>query len=379
MKTLKNNVLASAIIVICILINNNLSNAQCVSWDWADNSSSSPNTTKNDYGKDVATDDSNNVFVVGEFQEPSITFGSTTLTNIFSSTDIYIVKYDENGNVLWAKSAVGNGEDYVTGAATDSLGNVYITGYFQSAAITFGANVLTNTGGNDVFIVKYNGDNGNVLWAKSATGSGADYAMDIATDNSNNVYITGYFGDSGGNDNITFGSVILTKPCYNWDMFLVKYDSDGNVLWAQCADEGYWGGAKGISLTTDNSSNLYVTGTYRWEPITFGSTVLSYDIMNGEQMYIAKYNSSGTPIWAKKACGENTGAGIGHAPDNIITDNSGNVYITGYYDSDAISFGSLTLNTTTGPAADIFLVKYNSYKQGKKTEITSAKYETKIV
>jgi len=332
--------------------------AQCFTWGWASNTDSPGYSTNWEFAKDIAKDNSNNLIVVGEFNGSEIVFGSTTLQNLSQYTyEIFVVKYDDDGNVLWAKSAEGNQDDFVTSVVTDQSGDIIITGYFASPSLTFGSTILNNTGNKDVFIVKYNGANGDVLWAKSAVGSGDDYSMDLAIDNSDNVYLTGYFDQD---EDIEFGSILLTKPCYNSGMFLVKYNSAGNEQWGQCAEEGYWGGAKGYSLTIDHESNIYVTGTYQWESISFGTTTLSYDIMNGEQMYLVKYDSDGTPIWAKKSTGVNNYGGIANAPREITADAFGNVYITGYFDVDEMSFGTVSLSSSTAPAADIFLVKFNS-------------------
>ncbi|MDD4149008.1 MAG: SBBP repeat-containing protein [Bacteroidales bacterium] len=358
MKTTLNTTMIVVITIVINIFSAIAAFGQCYTWKWASNSDSPDYSMKWDFAKDIATDNSNDLIVVGEFTAEELVFGTTVLTNsAVNRYEIFVAKFDESGNVLWAKNAVGSQDDFVTSVATDQNGDIYVTGYFNSLTIDFGTKTLTNTGLNDVFIVKYNGDTGEVMWAKSVVGAGDDYAMDLSCDYAGNIYVTGYFNQD---DNLTFGSIILTKPCHNQDMFLAKYNSAGNVQWALCAEESYWGGAKGLSLTTDNESNIYVTGTYQWESISFGTTTLSYDIGNGEQMYLAKYNTSGTPIWAKKATGVNNYGGNANAPRCVEADNEGNVYVTGYFDVDEISFGTLSLSSGTVPAADVFLVKYSS-------------------
>ncbi|PLX07446.1 MAG: hypothetical protein C0596_10950 [Marinilabiliales bacterium] len=150
--------------------------AQCFTWGWASNTDSPGYSTNWEFAKDIAKDNSNNLIVVGEFNGSEIVFGSTTLQNLSQYTyEIFVVKYDDDGNVLWAKSAEGNQDDFVTSVVTDQSGDIIITGYFASPSLTFGSTILNNTGNKDVFIVKYNGANGDVLWAKSAVGSGDDY------------------------------------------------------------------------------------------------------------------------------------------------------------------------------------------------------------
>ncbi|MBI3502643.1 MAG: SBBP repeat-containing protein, partial [Bacteroidetes bacterium] len=117
--------------------------AQSPAYLWAQHAGG----TSYDEGRSIATDANGNVLVTGIFQSSTITFGTTTLTNANAGyPDIFIVKYDASGNVLWAKSAGGTSADYGYGIAADANGNVLVTGYFLSPAITFGTTTLTNAG-----------------------------------------------------------------------------------------------------------------------------------------------------------------------------------------------------------------------------------------
>ena len=86
------------------------------------------------------------------------------------------------GNIIWAKSAGGTGNDFSNGITTDASGNIYMTGSFGSSSITFGSNILINAGVNysDIFIVKYD-SSGNVLWAKREGESYGDASNGIPT------------------------------------------------------------------------------------------------------------------------------------------------------------------------------------------------------
>ncbi len=81
-----------------------------------------------------------NVYVTGCFFSDSIKFNSTILINSSSgSADIYVVKYDKDGNVLWARSAGGMGDDRAYSIVSDKFENLYMVGFFTSNEITFGA------------------------------------------------------------------------------------------------------------------------------------------------------------------------------------------------------------------------------------------------
>ena len=129
--------------------------------------------------------------MTGAFYSSYITFGSTILTNR-GGGDIFVVKYDPSGNVLWAKSAGETGGEWGLGISTDASGNIVVTGGFGSPSITFGSTILTNGGIANIFVVKYD-PSGNVLWAKSAGGTGDDDGYGISTDASGNIVVTGSF------------------------------------------------------------------------------------------------------------------------------------------------------------------------------------------
>jgi Domain of unknown function (DUF4347)/Bacterial Ig-like domain/Beta-propeller repeat len=167
-----------------------------------------------DIGYSIATDSSGNVYTTGSFNG-SVTFGSTTLTSTNDeSYDIFVTKFNSDGNVAWAKDFGGSSYSYGTSIATDSSGNVYTTGFFDSSA-TFGSTTLTSNGNEDIFVTKLNSD-GSVAWAKNFGGSNYDDGYSIATDSSGNVYTTGFFQDS-----VTFGSTTLTSND-STDIFVAK-------------------------------------------------------------------------------------------------------------------------------------------------------------
>ncbi len=293
----------------------------------------------------ITKDSSGNVYVVGEFFSPTITFGSYTLNNASAPdySDIFIVKYDTNGNVLWAKGAGGSEYDAGKSITTDVVGNVYVTGYFQSPTITFGSYTLNNSGIDDIFLVKYD-ENGNTLWAKNAGGIYTDHGNSITTDASGNVYVTGEFASPI----ITFGGDTLFNVGSD-DIFLAKYDANGNILWVK--DAGGSAGEQGYSINTDTSGNLYITGKFGSPTITFGSDTL-YNA-GSDDIFLVKYDSSGNVLWAKGVGGNSVERG-----SCITVDINENLYITGYFQSSTLIFDSYTLNNTGN--FDIYIVKYDT-------------------
>lgn len=323
-------------------------------WQWGKRPSGG---TSSDFGQNICTDVNGNVFLTGYFSSPTISFGSTTLTNASSTgTDFFIAKYDASGNVLWTQRSGGTSSDYGYGVSTDVNGNVYVTGYFLSSSITFGSITLTNVnGGNGAFfVVKYD-SSGIVQWAKGAVGAVYNYSdsQGISVDNNGNVIIIGPFTGS----TITFGSYTLTNINSNAtaDIFVVKYDAMGNVLWAKSA-----GGSNydfGYGVCSNSNGDIYVTGQFTSSSIAFGNTTLTNantSVNNSADVFVTKYDTFGNVIWAQSSGG--TGNETGYS---IHADTVGNVLVTGRFASIAITFGNVTL-TNTNADANMFIVKYDA-------------------
>jgi hypothetical protein len=300
---------------------------------WA-KSSGGPGGVNSNMGSGVAVDSVGNVYVTGCFGSSTITFGTFTLTNNSSIENIYLVKYNGNGNVIWAKSAGGSGNDQGIGITTDSKGNVIITGSFQSPSITFGSFVLNNTASpNNTFVAKYD-PSGKVLWAESPNGGGgnANCGYDIATDAKDNIYLTGYDESS----TLTFGSHTLNL-IGNTDIFVVKYDSSGNVKWAKNygGPGGAAGGNAGHGIIADTAGNAYITGYFNSSTATFGSNVLTYS-GGGYAYFIAKCDTGGNVLWAQSESSTSS-SDMGYG---IAIDANANIYTIGFFTSDSIKFGS---------------------------------------
>jgi hypothetical protein len=305
----------------------NVINAQTPNYLWAKSAGGS-------------IDGNGNTYVCGVFSSPSITFGSTTLLST-GNQNLFVVKYDLNGNVLWAKSAGGAALDIIA----DNIGNIFITGTFQSSTITFGTTTLTNSGAEDMFIAKYD-TSGNVIWAKSAGGNSVDQGSSIASDGVGNTFVTGWFASSS----ITFGSITLINASSGLiELFIVKYDANGNVVWANRAS----GRAGGTCITVDGVGNSYVSGNFTGSSVTFGSTVINNSGGSNDDIFIAKYDISGTPVWAKAI-----GGSAFDYVNGLVSDSNGNTYLTGWFQSPSIAVGSITL--TNSGVSEMFVAKFNT-------------------
>ena len=302
-----------------------------------------------DYGNAVAVDAFGNIYVTGYFASNSITFGTNTYLNVSpGSSDIFIVKFDPAGNFSWANTHGGSDWDVGQSIATDSLsGSVYLAGYLASTSINFGSNTLATNGLADAFLARYDMFSGAPDWAINAGGTVNDLANGVDTDNSGNVFITGGFASSS----ITFGTNTLTNAGPGFpDIFTAKYDQLGNHIWSLRA-----GGPDNdhtVAVDIDPFNNVIVAGHYHSTSFTIGTNTLTNGGMGDP--FIFKYTNSGNIIWARSAGGMTNDFAY-----TVITDSAGNAYLAGMYTSMSITFGSTTLmNAST--LEDMFLTKYDS-------------------
>jgi hypothetical protein len=295
-----------------------------------------------DLASAVAVDASGNVYAAGRFSSPSVTFGSTVLVNV-AYEDLFIVKYDPAGSVLWAKSVGGDYTEEVRTMAIDASGNLIVAGIFASSTLTFGPTTLVNAGNTDLFIAKYDSE-GNVLWANSAGGYTGDYSIGVSTGPSDNIYFTGY----SYSPSITFGNVTLT----NQGLFLVKYTPGGNVIWVKASGGTHSLLPEGVAV--DAQENAYVSGEYWNDMLVFFPDTLVNTNGNTGDVFLVKYDSGGNVSWAKSTGGYS----IDYA-QSVAADASGNAYLGGTFHSSWITFDTIILtNPDTTKKTGIFIAKY---------------------
>lgn len=298
---------------------------------------------KDEQSRGISVDNNGNVYSIGHFSSPTITFGSTTLVNVSSTgtADVFIVKHDSCGNVVWAKHA--GDQDYDDrGAAivTDKSGNIYVTGAYYSYYIKFGADSLSNNGtGWSTYLVKLN-PSGNVIWAKGLDASGSVHPSDLAIDKNGDIYMSGYYLS----DSVKFGGIKITGNTSDYSSFLAKFNSSGSAISVKSIT-GY-GSNEINSITTDTTGNVIIAGYYS------DSLKVDSQILHGQSnlnMFFAKFNASGNLFWAKSV-----GDNYNDEATGVATDKAGNIYLTGYFQSDSITFDNIKL----------VLIKFTSWGNG---------------
>ena len=383
--------------------------AHAQGWVWARGAVDAGGSRANS----VTADRYGNVYVAGGFAD-SITFGGVTITSPYWGGNVFLVKYDSLGNVKWVRYA----KNYVTlwvYVATDSSGGVYFTGAYDTS-ISFGGTTLTCPT-SAIYLVKYD-TAGNVVWAKTVGNDSliVDFLpFGLAADRSCNVYVAGRFSNTPLTLTSASGTAFTVRP----SMFLMKFDSSGNLIWTVGESDTLGSAlpAEQHSLAIDRFDHIYVTGkcfktavfdTIAFAPLGQGMFLVRYDTAGharwvaggghltisgepvatdwgmavatgldgsvyvtgqydstttfadstfgwyGEQIFLAKYDSSGNAIW-----GRSTYGGVGRQfVNDVATDAEGNCFLTGGIYPGSTAFGSVVL--TSSSSGEVYLMEYDS-------------------
>ncbi len=290
-------------------------------------------------------DANDNIYSVGAFAFYPVVFGNVILSPVDdSSTDIFIVKYNPDGIVLWAKSFGSKFNDYVSDCSIDLNGNIYILGTLGGDGMITGSTTLTTYVGEDLLIIKL-GSNGNVLWSRNFGGDSDDGGLSCEVNYNNNVIITGWF--DGKKMFLGDTEIIKSKNCPTWErsMFFTELEPDADFVYSSeiphCVfPEGYFNDI-GYSLS---GSKFFLLGKdYETEEVYFDQ-LSSIDF---DDYGLIKFNP-GDDGWV--------------TPLQCVVDGQQNKYITGHFNSGTLTITNKALNSTKvlvkkGDDIDMFIVK----------------------
>lgn len=297
-----------------------------------------------DWGKVVGCDANNNIYCAGTVQSNESTFGSHTL-NLIGSEDIFVLKTNNNGEVLWANLFGGEGYDKPMALHVFNNGEFIIAGYFRED-LTFENTTLTAQDKYDGFLAKFDTD-GNLIWVKHISGMDDEKCNDICVDNYGNIFLTGSFKVEITVDNYTISAF------GNEDIFICKLNSNGTLEWLQ--NGGSDREDASFTITLDNNGNIFIGG-YISDYGQFGDlSITNMDVE--DKTVIVQYDTDGNALSES------------HSTDNfdradrcndLLIDNQGNCYAIGQF-TDQVSF-SQVLNAVGNQ--DMYLVKLNQIITG---------------
>ncbi|MCE3260226.1 MAG: hypothetical protein K0S12_1867 [Bacteroidetes bacterium] len=283
----------------------------------------------------------------------AISFGTCNDNYPYGKDDqIFIAKFDLNGNCQWLTAAGGDSDDHGFDLATDKSGNVYLTGFisdknFLSTPAVFGTYSVYAPPGDSLGFVAKMSPSGTFQWVRTFGGVDGERDNRIAVDSSNNVYVAGGFYGTK-----SFGTTTLTSTNGGLDIFVVKYDNNGNFVWVKRAGGILDDRANGITI--DPSQKIYITGEFRDKAIFGTDTINNNGGPNGRDIFVAKMNTSGNWQWVKKA-GSKEG---GERGNSICSNKKGNIFVTGQFADTAKFGGTITIITT--PTVDVFVAAIDS-------------------
>lgn len=219
--------------------------------------------------------------------------GSVVVTGesagVGTGLDFTTARFSSTGALMWVRRVDGGAllDDAGAKLALDDDGNIYVTGH--SVGVGTGDNITT---------IKYAAD-GTELWVRHYDGpaNGSDRGYAIALGPANTVTVV---GDSQG-------------PFLDYDLVTIRYDTDGNLLWATRYDGPAQSNDIGGVVVVADDASAYVAGE-------------STGISTGGDIVVLKYDASGNPIWEKRYNGPGSGT---DAPHDIALDSAGNVVVCG--------------------------------------------------
>jgi hypothetical protein len=296
----------------------------------------------NDQPVSMAIDSTGNIYVSGYYESSTLNMPgfSPNIFTRFGINDTIILKYNSSGTAQWAKNIGGTLDDRPVSMVVDSTGNVYVSGFYNSSTLNipeFSPDNLTNSGSgtNDTFILKYSAD-GTPQWARSIGGTATDQPVNMVLDATGNLYVSGFYGSATlviYNGATVFDTLTNSGSGTN-DTFILKYSADGTPQWAK--NIGGTATDQPVNMVLDATGNLYVSGFYGSATLNipgFTPNTLTNSSSGTNDTFILKYSADGTGQWAK-----NIGGSGSELPVNMISDSTGNLYISGTYTSPSITF-----------------------------------------
>lgn len=256
----------------------------------------------------------NDLVVLAGTYDSALYFDGTSLSSA-GSTDVFVAKLDEEGDLDWIKSISGPGADTVHGLSVDADDNIVVAGRFTDRAEVLGANELRSFGGEDIFVAKMDAL-GNHVWSRNFGNSGPQVALDAAVTPDGGVVMVGSIAGA-----MSFGETRLIPRGY--DAFMVKLDKDGEPRMAKTFGDDMV--QEFVSVAVDAQGSIFVAGSTGGEMSFDGSPPPH---AGGFDAVVAAFDPDGKHRWSRQ---------FGDAQDQralgVAVDLAGNVVVVGEFES----------------------------------------------
>jgi len=320
--------------ICCIILAMQSTSAQLVNWA----------KTGGGFGNDeihaISTQPSGTSYIGGNFYSPC-NFDTSQLL-LPDTANAFIAKIDNLGTLIWVKyfPTPGNSTGTITDVAAAWDGGCFMTGSWTDS-IRLDSTLLIENGSVNTFFSRLD-QNGTLLWIKQASGT-LNYSGSVVSNYLGDVYFTGKYYDS-----LTIDSTTIINTLIGDGSFIVKFDSTGQFRWLK----NIQGSQININdIAIDNLGSIVITGRFSATCIVDTTQLIS----NGSNdLFIAKYDTTGQLLWVRQDGGgsEGSGNGISICPNNDIL-------ICGSYTSPSATFDTITIPYLSGDDFSGFVARYN--------------------
>jgi hypothetical protein len=325
--------------------------------------------TSADQVRDMAVDTAGNILLVGQFSGTADFDPGAGDHNLASEggNDIFVVKLNDAGELIWATSFGDTGDDIARGVAIDPENNVLTTGRFAGTVdfnIDAGVANLISNGMEDVFITKVNED-AVFQWAVQIGAALPDEGTAIHADDAGHVYTAGFFQETADFDPGVDAFELTSFGAE--DIFISVLDADGAFIMAR--QMGGAGLEKAHAIDTDTAGNIYTSG-YFAESADFdpGSSDFVLTSAGGLDAFVSKLNADGEFQWAAQFGGPDEDRSL-----DMVVGDSAFVYTSGHFNG-AVDFdpGAGDFILTSFGATDAYIVVLEPcYPTYSETSVTS--------
>ena len=276
----------------------------------------------------MSNDHSGRIYILGT------SFAGATLDTINIPAGVFVSRVNSDGDFLWAKKIVDLFGTFSWNIKAINTGFIASGIYYDSLIID--SIQIVGRGKHDLFIALFD-SLGSVQWVRSYGGPQSEFKSIMDIDDQGNIYITAFFSDS-----IYFDSTLLTHG--GKDVFLAKFDPQGNFLWAKQLFAN--GDAESNDIDVDDQGNVYITGYFNLQATFGGNTVTATSYPS---MFLARYNSTGDFLGVRYF-----GSARG---TNVVSDGS-SVIVSGTF-TNSVNIDNTTL--TSNGLTDMFVAKHDAF------------------
>ncbi|MEZ4739621.1 MAG: SBBP repeat-containing protein [Flavobacteriales bacterium] len=275
---------------------------------------------------DIAIDAEDRVYITGSYNGNAVFSNGVTLGSL-GSDDIFLARYDVDGNCLWARRAGSSGSsDEARGIAVDPDGAVFICGYAGGNTISFGEVSIPNPGNYRQLVIARYDSTGTVHWAKASTGNGQSKSARGISVANGRLFVTGQFSFTTG----AFDGIPISDNNMGGKAYVLACDLDGNALWANSYGAG---DHEGMGISADTLGNVFMVGRLWGSMYLPDDTLVS--VSSNDDFMILKFDADGNYQW-----GKSTGSTQRDLSWSAAADGQGNAYVAVQFNATVDFFGT---------------------------------------